>query len=1088
MLGDFALIARCSVPLAALVRSRPLLSLVNYPMFSVNTNQVVAHINIDIRLALPISELFKLFLERNPNEKQIIEDISNKRLLETAKMNETYGAVEVANIASAVKEEESRLYNELDIIIHKAVGLPNSLDQKPPTSFVHFQFLGHPDRFTNPVPNSCAPEFNEKFTFPIITNDQQIRLLQRTKLQISIFDLKGEELDRDSDGLIGGLNINLSDLAEGLSIVDTFKIQTPDGDRVGDLHISIRWRHAFRRSRELGPRSISGIEVETLIAAFSPNDFEAGIIDYKSFCRFIDPPEEVMQAIEKLKLLNNEIMSKDGKHSVDNIRVLFNTDNLIDEETFLSKILRTQIDILPSDLRKLFQYIDNNGDYKVTVEKIEAVLNLDTISGISVSLQNKLRRRSKELLRLGKSPIVLFQEADQWGSNGLVTRMEFKNVLKLMGFSLVDEPEVFHNDKNMLTVKNKEGLQDDILNDSFGSNDDVLIQQDIDSDIPIGAINKRSIHKHLAKQREIFEARKNELKLNAELYDQLQSETKASKELSDDVGYSNYKSNDTPVNHRSSMKGTGAKVDSSFLKDNNLDIDKSVTALQSRYRGYKARKNLTPPTREDNIGIAMRNLETQSEKVEILPGGPSQILIVENIIDKQLRSQPTQFHITDDLLNKFVAIDAKKQGFVKRAQFAHVLSQQSTIKLYGAELKSCMNYFDLEGTGENIDYTAFISFCRYKEPEILPAIQRLRTIILNNKDLLFFERLDTDGTGSITRPDAIRILADLGLGNVSQAVILSMIKLFETQIEGRVNYVNLLQFLYENPDNQLLSLTTAKMYEMTQYEEAGGENGDQKARMFFSKIDSNLNGAITPQELYKFLSENATTPCSKEIVFCIFKEIGENNKVIDFGKFLSWCKEYRKLINKKNSFLTYSLPMVELKRKTTLFLQEISNFMMPSIESIGQSYKIYDWKRSSFSIIHEACFIRATKRCGFPYTVSEIKLLATEFMSETVRENVDYIKFLQWTNSAISKQSLKVKLLDNIELTHSTQKSAGNIIRHLEKAIARGIDVLSVFRRYDSNNLGRITSSEFCSALSDLGLSSVIEREALETADRYTIN
>ena len=89
----------------------------------------------------------------------------------------------------------------------KATGLPMSADGQPPTAFVHFQLLGHPDQFTNPVPSSNSPEFKEKFTFPIITSDQQLRLLHRSRLHISVVDLKGEELDQDNEGLIGEVEV-----------------------------------------------------------------------------------------------------------------------------------------------------------------------------------------------------------------------------------------------------------------------------------------------------------------------------------------------------------------------------------------------------------------------------------------------------------------------------------------------------------------------------------------------------------------------------------------------------------------------------------------------------------------------------------------------------------------------------------------------------------------------------------------------------------------------------------------------------------------------------------------------------------------
>ena len=74
------MLARCSIPLSALLKSRPRLQLVNHPMLSVNTGQVIAHITVDIRLALPVSELYRLFLERHPVERRQIEEISAKRV------------------------------------------------------------------------------------------------------------------------------------------------------------------------------------------------------------------------------------------------------------------------------------------------------------------------------------------------------------------------------------------------------------------------------------------------------------------------------------------------------------------------------------------------------------------------------------------------------------------------------------------------------------------------------------------------------------------------------------------------------------------------------------------------------------------------------------------------------------------------------------------------------------------------------------------------------------------------------------------------------------------------------------------------
>lgn len=53
--GDFTMLARCSIPLNGLLKSRPFIRLVNFPMLSSKSGEVIAHINLDIRYSRGIS-------------------------------------------------------------------------------------------------------------------------------------------------------------------------------------------------------------------------------------------------------------------------------------------------------------------------------------------------------------------------------------------------------------------------------------------------------------------------------------------------------------------------------------------------------------------------------------------------------------------------------------------------------------------------------------------------------------------------------------------------------------------------------------------------------------------------------------------------------------------------------------------------------------------------------------------------------------------------------------------------------------------------------------------------------------------------
>ena len=112
------------------------------------------------------------------------------------------------------------------------------------------------------------PDFNERFIFPMITNDQQLRLLSRSKLLLTMVDLNGEEQGDEGDdaGLIGDVHVSLNEIAEGGSINDKYTIKSnAHGGAVGSLQIALRWRHPFRKQRELGPHTLSGMEVHALI-------------------------------------------------------------------------------------------------------------------------------------------------------------------------------------------------------------------------------------------------------------------------------------------------------------------------------------------------------------------------------------------------------------------------------------------------------------------------------------------------------------------------------------------------------------------------------------------------------------------------------------------------------------------------------------------------------------------------------------------------------------------------------------------------------------------------------------------------------
>lgn len=1109
------MLARCTVPISALLKSRPHLQLVNHPMLSVKTGQIIANISLDVRLALPVSELYRLFLERHPNERRHIEELSAQRVIEAASHNEQARNLDgglVSLVSGSGKEDESRLYNELEVLIHRAAGLPLCANGSPPNAYVHFQLLGHPDKLTNPIMNTTSPEFNEKFTFPMVTSDQQLRLLQRSQLQLSLIDMRGEELDLKDEGLIGEVFVKLAALADGSMITDTFNVKNTDGKNVAELFITLKWRHPLKKHRDLGPRALSGVEVETLISAFSPGEMQEGVVDYKAFCRFIDPPSQVLNAMDKLRLFCNDITDREGKSSRDVFKVFLDPTAYIDEDTFVQRMLKTQVDVIPMDLVNLFKYIDNCQELRITLDKFLAVLNLDEVAGLPMLLQNKLRERSKDLNSRGIPVLKLFEEADQWGADGLITRAEFKNVLKKrMGFALIDEPDPVHDyigEEDYKPRGSRSGSkaniaaesENDVLNDTIGSEDNILVQNDVPGGVgPSTKSAHDGLNAAMKQRREIFDEKvADHQQRSQKVLATIDAKPAAAHPVitkpamvSEGVNLLARESvdpfqagSDHRVGVANNHAGRPMQLDASLT-------DQLATKLQSRFRGYSARK-ATPlkgsrnggGDHQQQQGGRTLSLEKPVDFSQNLAGASS-ILAVENILYESLKSFGDG-QALPDLSVGFLKVDKRKTGLVNRQQFAHVLKQYPAVPLHGAELRAAMDFFDVTGDGNSIDYNAFLRLFKYREPELLPAILKLQTMTLPKNSLLLFRQYDQTGKGFIRRAEMMKCLKDLGHGVVAQSTMQTMLQLFEVHLDGQVSYINFFEYVRESDLTQKVDMLSMQFFQLVVER---GSPHDPAVRDWFGRLDKPNNGKFMIQQLAVFLQEYQID-CTKQAVVAFYSQMDLDGTGVSFARFTQWLVQHAESSNEADAQLSLfsSLTLSELQRKANTYVLAVAS-SPAGLEMLSDSYLVYDWRRSDSGAIAKALFVRATRRAGFPFTMNELRTLTSEFSLMNNGEVVSYKKFLSWATPD-AKTSMSVGTaadsgMVNQSISATPRKNAGIILKFLEKCMLRSMDLLSVFGRYDSISVGRVTSSEFCAALSDMGLSSITQREVLEFADRF---
>ncbi len=277
----FSVVARCHIPLAQLLKSNPCMVLKAEPLISVGDGRVSGHAHIEVRLALPVAELYELFLSRHPEEKARVETaqlaMQQKRVL-TSATDSTAGVVsssmsprcpDPASASSSIRmlppSEKARTHNEIEVHVVRCEGLRDrrggSTDTLP-SAYVHYQLLGFQDVFTQIVSGSHNPCFAHSSAFSVMTDSRILRFLYNYELIFTVMDdlegdgeAEGNDADKGGDlganCLIGEAKLSLAPLSDGNEAGRGIPINIIDelGHVCGKLHVSVRLRLPLKRER-----------------------------------------------------------------------------------------------------------------------------------------------------------------------------------------------------------------------------------------------------------------------------------------------------------------------------------------------------------------------------------------------------------------------------------------------------------------------------------------------------------------------------------------------------------------------------------------------------------------------------------------------------------------------------------------------------------------------------------------------------------------------------------------------------------------------------------------------------------------------
>ena len=1014
--ADYALLARGTIILSSLLESVPKIIHQRLPLISTQSGSIAGYVHIEIRMALPITELYRLFLDRHPEERSRIEAASRSNLKQelvltpegtTANINSTKSGL----LNDLGPREEARLSNELSVTVKSISGL-SKRGRRSPSTYVHYQLLGFQDTFTNVSESSTDPIFDHSVSFPIVTDPKLLRFLRKYKIQFTVFDDKdaGEDdgnADADNADVIGESKVSLAPLGEGEAIDEDLPIHDSNGRQIGKITIEIKWNSPLKRPADAGPNALTAPEVEEIMSRFSPE--KDGQVCYTDFVRFAEPQPAVVAALQSFHeflvlarkeqgITTNEFFEAICQNQTDA------QHNLIcDNEKFVSGLMKMEINIPPDELEAVFTHINVRGKKTVTLQDFKKFAEPSSSSSTAI-ITEKLRKRCQHLHRLGTPIMVPFQKADISGS-GRITRLQFKECLRSMGFHLVDDDFLNHNPaqstitskakpfSNIAQVSDDVDDEDEIIGGHATSDFKEMVNERFDSTQNNSAnTNAKQQSVENEKKRIEFEKRVKELNQNTN-----------AQTASVDLGVDSDNENDLNITNKKRINKppSGRSPRSSF--------NKTVPTTQAEPQPYETPLIQRPDMAATHPGVrnvseaidsaALEETDAASEVVH-LPTSSMNIIDVESHLSDTCKHFKGAKVLPEGLKKALQAADETNEGYLPRRRFASVItSLDSMANLSPEALKSTMDYFQKTKTGSQIDYRSFLNFMSWKKPSPSNGFSLMSKMLLHAPSALDeFAKFDPEGQGYVRRVDFYNVLREIGYGHISSSDMDDISMLFEfSQRRGEIYYSAFVEYVTQQ--ESALSLreveNNLRSSIFNQYNKSDDGSAADSLRSAFAEFDTDSTGFISQENFQLGLDKLGfkLTKSELESLYIRADPRGEGVTYKDFVDFITNSSD-NEFPEQQKSRADFDMALLQLKCHAVVIECQKR---LPNLESLAESFKHYDYKRAGKLPLRS--FAAAVRCAGFTLTRAEIVVLAQHFgksSADVTATAVPYGDFLNW--------------------------------------------------------------------------------------------
>ena len=1009
--ADFELVGQCVLRLVDLINDNPSNIYNDAPILSVRDGSIIGHLNVRIKLALPVTELFNLYLRENPSERQRVERL---------RLADQTVAIDQA--------EKARQSNYLEVVVVRCTKL-RTRNGRDPAAYVGYKLFSFQDCVTEIADEGCEPTFDAQQALPLTIDQKLMRALRKEQLEMTVFD------DLDSgDEPIGMASIPLTALAAGEPVVGPYDLRSPSGSFAGQVHVSIRWRIPLQTAGGISgstqaERELTGHQVRYLERRFESKrsgngDTVSGqFVGYRHFLQYVVPRAELITVQNKLReatardrgaslkkaLRRFEKDGRDAMMSLDDVRDAF--------EEIRGGLLTS------TELRVAFSYLDPTEEGSVDPESLMA---FSSAPGTDAQVtEDKLRSYFRTLHRQRPNFREEFHRYDA-NSTGLMTRPEFRQALMGCGMELLDDAKGLSSGKGDNKSHGEEsGNQVNYeWGDSAPGGEDIVTE----------TRGSTSGAKQVISQYDVLN-KSLKMEFQTRMSDASRASAVAAAQMSVPL---------LDLHEQKQMKRSDA------LQEEHA----AALRLQTRFRGLNARKEAARRKRGGRGNV--------SDSEDDMEAG---ITRAENELRDRVREVTVSNMRTLEDIESAVARFDHGNGKITRAELNKGL-RAVDIDLSKESLKVLFHHFDRRGDGK-IKYKEFVSFATLKPSKGGQIIRKLRSALWKVDPATAFNIMDKDHDGKISPNEFKAGVERMGLKGLSSEEIDELMGHFMLSNKESIDLRAFIDFAADaqrSVDDRLGGAEKA-LRELVEKAQAKGINIQQS----FKAFDKNNDGIISKSEFEKTMGQLSEalgitlTPKETSQLFARFSG-SRRATFVEYDAFVSYMmndstakEEAASSESKREEWRKKTQDIKPVREKALQTkARHVTREAARQEHDVVAYFDRYD-PEPRRGRVRSAEFTAAADHAGFFFTLSEARWLCEKFKNHTVRDGVNYHDFLFWsTESAARVEAVGTKL--RVSVANAARMSGSD----------DGLNFGPTFRAFDPHDTKRITPANFREGLEKL--------------------